>query len=217
MNTKQMIALWYSGIFLILALAFLAGEKQLPPWLTVTASILILASLLIYSLGDRAEIDGKTLLKSVGAPIGGLALFILLTFGSIGLYHSIEYNANPADIGLLDPSLKFEDEAVLSGRIQNNSDVKIEEMELRIRIYSVEPGTIVLSDTLVAVSLGGELLDSLSSSRRETAKLLDGETVTWEDYEGIPPGEVESFSLREYTSMELPDTWAWSYEVVSAQ
>jgi Ca2+/H+ antiporter len=73
MNTKQTIALWYSGLFLVLAFVFLAGEQQIPPWLAVIASILTLASLLIYSLGDRAEIDGSTLLKAVGAPIGGLS------------------------------------------------------------------------------------------------------------------------------------------------
>jgi hypothetical protein len=147
----------------------------------------------------------------------GLALLLALILGGVGFYNSFEYSANPEDIKLLDPSLKFEDKAVLSGRIQNNSDVRIEEMELRIRVYSVEPDTMAISDTSVAVWLGGALLDSLSSSRRKSAKLLDGETVTWENYEGIPSGEVESFSLREYTSMELPETWAWSYEVMSAQ
>ena len=238
MNTKQTIALWYSGLFLILAFLYLQirhehlyGETQVPLSLAVIVSIVILASLLIYSLGDSTEIDSSTLFRAVGVPI----LLMVLIFVGMVIYNSFKYNANPADeynvspedIRLLDPSLNFSrsgGEAVLSGRIQNNSDITVRRMELRIRIYSVEPSSDSSSDSPEirigppsGSPWGWGLLDSLSSSSRETAKLLDGETVTWSYSEGIPSREVESFSLQEDTSVELPSEWAWSYEVISAQ
>lgn len=230
LNRNQTIALWYSWLIFVIALFVLTGEEQIPAWLAITVSIITLSCLLVFSLGDGSAATGRTLLKAVAGPV----ILVALALGGIGVYNTFEYSANPEDVGLLEPSLEYGERISLSGRIRNSSDVEVEEVTIRIRLYSLrgdslpedEPSVDSIATSFEDLTRGvvqGSLVDSLSPSVRMHAKLVDGETITWEkcsyhqDCQGIPPKEVESFSLQEYTSMRFPSRWAWSYEVLSAQ
>lgn len=85
--------------------------------------------------------------------------------------------------------------ATFSGRIRNKSARSINKLTLRIRLFEVKPDTISIGEEkmLLSIDSQGQLENIPSSTRKAELQPTDSESLSWESYSGVPPGETQSF------------------------
>ncbi|MEK7396631.1 MAG: FxLYD domain-containing protein [Candidatus Poribacteria bacterium] len=145
--------------------------------------------------GDRRRLylaDKRKLLPWVG-----ISIYALVVIGAITwmVYYYLETGLviQPSEIELFDMRLgpdlyQTENVKSLSGRIKNNSSMKIINIELRILLYDSE------------------------------GKYIDTDTVTLlKDYETLTPGEVRSFKYDAIFNTSVKYINRWNYEIISVK
>ena len=202
MNTKQLIAFWYTGLILVAVLIGFASEHPNYTLWVYLSVILTLGGMFIYSLGSHPDSNKKTVAYSVLIP-----LVLLISTSLIIAYHydvsknktiSTSNDKKPElltkeDIEIFDAKLSSNNNlgwTNISGRVRNNSDVSLWKLELRVNIYEK-----------------GELYE-----KYETRELVDGSDVKILFTEDIPPKAVQSFREKVF-NINFPDDWTWTYTI----
>ena len=141
MKTSQLIVLWYAGLCVVAVLAYQAANKNSANYLI--AAIVVVASLLIYTLKPHPAARKRWVLLAVVGPIGAVA---------IAFYGILQYQERqqrmaetliPLDqVELVDPKLTGDHRLV--GRIRNLSSYTLTGLDVKILLY--EKGEIIDSD-----------------------------------------------------------------------
>lgn len=142
MKTSQLIVLWYAGLCVVAVLAYQAANTNSVNYLI--AAIVVVASLLIYTLKPHPAARKRWVLLAVAGPLGAVA---------IGLYGILQYQEHQQRIAeTLIPldqvelvNSKLTGDHRLVGRIRNSSSHTLTGLDVKILLY--EQGEIVDSDT----------------------------------------------------------------------
>lgn len=235
MNTKQMVALWYTGLAAVLALVMYADSvmayspRKALPILPVLACIGIIGALLLGTFQSSEEVDSKrVLLYSLGPPAGaavllmGIAWVAALYSGEQGEATSVGKGRDAqkpsqlaSKVEIVDPCLRFEDSAIregklaiLEGRIRNRATDEIESITVNVRIHEHED----LFDMKE-----GECSGWSPSPTDSVSKEIDGHVFQLDV--DVPPQETRSFTSEtghmSAPTMRPPEIWEWTFELQS--
>lgn len=140
MNTQQLVIVWWG--FVALVVAMLAGASD-----TVTFSIagIILLTLLVFAFSKHHRSSRHKVMLAIGLPMMFLGIIGFVSGGSVD-NPQMDFEANsginlPSDsVKLVNPQIKhkfFVD--TLSGSIQNNSQMTVSQVGLKVLLDAGSP------------------------------------------------------------------------------
>jgi hypothetical protein len=135
MNTKQMIALWYGGLAVLVLI--LAGERSA---VTLSAAAVVLLLLIVYSFSKRHHVSKHKVILAIMLPfcLLGIASFIFegSTYYPDGLPPPNTSSMLPQDGASLQDT-QFHHRFFMdrfSGKVQNNSNLNLNTVVIRFSL-----------------------------------------------------------------------------------
>ena len=152
MNTKQFIVLWYAGLTGAAAILAYWTHIAEPSVLWPFACIVIIAGLLIFTLGNHPNANKRAVLVAVAVP--PLVVVGLGTLGAIYLWRQQQPAALAtipiAQVNIFDATIRFNDmyggrsrTGTIAARVTNRSQRILHYLSLRVNILDKNTGSTV--------------------------------------------------------------------------
>jgi|GEM_PF-6011834 len=187
MNTKQLIALWYTGLAIV-ALLVLGGGK-IPflknEWVTLIACVSIIGLLSVFTFRSGHQLDKKMFVRWVSPMIVSPIVIIVLV---IAYNYKMTEQLPPSEIAKvqIEQSPKSYDNGKVFADIYNGSSYSISEVVIRISARSnwedfQDPDTIPKHGKSVFYEFGGQTYEFPVGTTAEVAKskILDRHKLLW--------------------------------------
>lgn len=146
MSTAQLSVLWYAGITISAVLLNLADRKGAVYGM---AAIVVMAGILIYSLGPHPQARKRLVSLIVLAPflVAGLLLLSYVGYSKYHSYSSRQLIKN-SEVEMVDWTLGLGGH--LEGRVKNNSRYVLKQVDIAI---TVKDGDVVIEDVQTQINV----------------------------------------------------------------
>ena len=188
MNTRQLIAQWYTGIVVVVFLVAHGRENEDHALWAYVASTIVCGGLFVYTFRPHPEARLKTVFLCTTIPVmvlGGIMVVLFQTAlkdedASVTAKRIVPDQVEVFDVILNMPRGPME-RGTIQGRVRNLSDVELDSLTIRVSI---------LDD--------GREVDSCD---------------VYVQYLNVPAKGVRSFS-ESIGRLRVPMTWTWTCRVV---